>query len=163
MENTLTTTIPVTAINDPRPESTAFTNVKLYNHLIDHKRKGGKHSFCSIDCMTRKFENRSFEGSRKMMRRRLATFLRWVREEHDKFIVVPRGDDHNEALAAKIFDPLNADDRDRELVASDLNRALHRKEITEETYKKIFEILYPLLNGTPGTPTNEENPAPASE
>jgi hypothetical protein len=150
MDNSIIPTPGFNSLNDARPESRAFTNVKFYNHLIAHKQKGGKHSFCSIDCMTREFEGRSSESARKLMRVRLTHFQRWTRDEQGKFIVVPKagygGNNHNEALAAKIFDPLTADDRDRELVATDLNRALHRKEISDETYHKIFELVYPLLN-----------------
>jgi hypothetical protein len=156
--------VPIGVFNpleDPHPESTAFTNLKLYNHLVAHKRKGGKHLFCSIDCMTKLFEPRNVESNRKRMRLRLPAFQRWCRDNQGKFIVVPKGNNHGEALAAKLFDPLIADQRDRELIAADLNRALNRKEISDETYHKIFELVYPLLkeNGEvappPESPTDE--------
>jgi hypothetical protein len=138
---------PLKPLEDPRPESTAFTNIKLFNHLLEHLQRP-KNKYCSIDCMTKEFEGRSYEGARAKMRQRLSAFQRWAREEMETLIVVPKafGNGHGEALAAKIFDSLAADDRDRELVADDLNRARQRKEITEETYEKKFNLVYPMLN-----------------
>jgi hypothetical protein len=148
MENQLIlTSPPLKPLEDPRPESSAFTNIKLFNHLLEHLHQP-KNKYCSIHCMTKEFEGRSYEGSRAKMRQRLSTFQRWAREEMETLIVVPKasGNGHGEALAAKIFDPLVADDHDRELVADDLNRARQRKEITEETYEKKFNLVYPMLN-----------------
>jgi hypothetical protein len=47
-------------MHDPYPESRSFTNIKLYNHLVLHNSAG---RWCSIDCMTKKFEGRSSEGN----------------------------------------------------------------------------------------------------
>ena len=165
MENQLILTPPpLKPLEDPRPESTAFTNVKLFNHLVEHLQKP-KNKYCSIDCMTKLFEGRSYEGSRAKMRQRLSAFQRWAREEMETLVVVPKafGNGHGEALAAKIFDSQGADDRDRELVADDLNRARQRKEITEETYEKKFNLVYPMLNENEegGETTMADNPKPA--
>jgi hypothetical protein len=150
-------------IKDPHPESTKFSNIKLYNHLIKHMQKykpEDARRYCSIECMTREFEPQLTKPGRKKSRGRLSPFQRWAREEQGKFIVVPKagyGDkNHNGAVAAKIFDPLTADAHERELVAADVNRALHRKEITQETYDKIFSLVYPLLNDE--QPPTEEPP-----
>jgi hypothetical protein len=90
-EDTQLTIIPeVNPLDDPRPESRAFTNVKLYNHLIAHRNAGPERSFCSIDCMTREFEGRSFESGRQIMRRRLSTFQRWCRPVYSLSEVIPR-------------------------------------------------------------------------
>jgi hypothetical protein len=158
-------TIPgFTPINDPHPESEKFSNIKLYNHLIEHMR-GHKpenpRRWCSIECMTKEFNKqaRLSKPLRKKSRERLTPFQRWAREEHNKLIEVARvgnGKNHKEAVAVKIFDHLSADSHDRELVAADVNRALHRKEISQETYDKIFQIVYPLLNGKPDEEMSEE-------
>jgi hypothetical protein len=147
MENNTQLALPTLAFNpiaDPQPESRAFSNIKFYNHLVEHFKKD---KFCGIDCMAREFEGRSTESNRKQMRQRLTVFRRWCRDEQGKFIVViDDNNGHREALAAKIYDPLNASQRDRELMAADVNRWLHRKEISEETYNRIFELVYPMLN-----------------
>jgi hypothetical protein len=165
MSNEITTT-GFTPLEDPHPDSEKFTNIKLYNHLIEHMRrysadKPGR--WCSIDCMTRTFNKqaRLTKPLRKKSRERLTPFSRWAREEHNKLIEVVRvgnGKNHKEALAVKIFDHLTADSHDRALVADDVNRALHRKEISQETYDKIFQIVYPLLNGSDSQPPTEEPP-----
>lgn len=132
---------PFNKLHDPYPESKSFTNVKLYNHLVLHNKAG---RWCSIDCMTREFEGRSSESNRQIMRRRLSVFQRWCQDNQNHMLSVQRGR-QNGALAAKLFDSLKADDFERQVVADDLSRSLHRKEISEAVYQAKLKLIYPAL------------------
>jgi hypothetical protein len=144
-------------LDDPHPESKVFTNVKLYNHLLLHNKAG---RWCSIDCMTREFEGRSSESNRTIMRRRLSVFQRWCQEAQNHLVSIQRGR-QNGALAAKLFHPTKADDFERQVVADDLSRALHRREITETMYQTKLKLIYPVLEseGNGAEPQTTENNA----
>lgn len=139
-------------LHDPYPESRSFTNIKLYNHLVLHNSAG---RWCSIDCMTREFEGRSSEGNRQTMRRRLSVFQRWCQDSQNHLVSIQRGQ-QNGALAAKLFHPIKADDFERQVVADDLSRALHRREITETMYQTKLRLIYPTLDQENGEGTAGE-------
>jgi hypothetical protein len=100
--------------------------------------------------MTREFEGRSSESNRQIMRRRLSVFQRWCQDNQNHLVSIQRGR-QNGALADKLFDPVKADDFERQVVADDLSRSLHRKEITESVYQSKLKLIYPALEQENGT------------